>query len=173
MRLILAAAMATSMLASSAVAEDKAAPPPPPEAYRALIDCRGLTDPAERLACYDRQVARIEQAQVAGDLVVTDRASIREAKRGLFGFKLPGLNIFKNADGDDEEIESTITGVGSLQYGAWRLTLADGAVWEQTDSSQLALEPKRGSKIRIRKGALGSFRANIDRQPAIRVRRVQ
>jgi hypothetical protein len=155
--------------------DDKPFSATPPQAYRDLVGCRAVAEPQARLACYDRQVAQIEQATAAGDVVIADRAAVRQARMGLFGFRLPSLNIFGGGDDRDEpnELETTITSVSHLGYGALRLTLADGAVWEQTDSETLGLAPKSGSRIRIRPGALGAYRANIDGQPAIKVRRVQ
>ena len=150
-------------------------PPPQPEAYRTLVACRGVTAAAERLACYDREVAAVEQATAAGEIVMTDKATMRETRRGLFGFRLPSLNIFGGGDDEDDfkEVETTIAGVSRFGYGSWRLTLADGAVWEQTDSQVLVIDPRSGHKIRIKQAALGTFMANVDGQRAIRMRRVQ
>lgn len=150
-------------------------PPPQPEAYRALVACRTLTEPAQRLACFDREVAAVEQATASGEIVMTDKATMRETRRGLFGFRLPSLKIFGGGDDDDEvkEVNTTIASVSTFGYGSWRLTLADGAVWEQTDTQRLVFDPEAGDKIRIKQAAMGTFMANIDGQHAIRVRRMQ
>lgn len=149
---------------------------PPPASYRELIDCRAIADPTERLACFDREVAELDKATTAGDIVITDRETVKKTRRGLFGFKLPSLDIFGGGGDDEEEfteIETTISSVSQFGYGSWRLTLADGAVWEQTDSKRLVFSPKAGNKIKIKEAALGTFMANIDGQQGIRVRRVQ
>lgn len=169
------------LIGGPAVASDRnTAPPAPPEAYRELIACRTVADPAERLACFDREVSDVEAATASGDIIVADREAVRQTRRGLFGFRLPSLGIFGGGDDDDDastdeirEIESTIRSVGRVGYGSWRLTLEDGAVWEQSDSRTLVFDPEVGNPIRIRRGALGSFLANIDGQHAIRMRRVQ
>lgn len=159
-----------------AAARDKA-PPPAPQAYQDLVSCKAIADPAARLACFDAQVGKLEQATAAGEVVVTDRAAVRETKKGLFGFKLPTLGIFGGGDADakDEvrQIEGTVAAARSFGYGSWRITLEDGSVWEQTDSERLVFDPAKGDTVKIYRAALGTFRMNVDGQRAIRVRRVE
>lgn len=155
------------------------APPPAPQAYQQLIECKQIADPTARLACYDQQVGAIESATAAGDLVISDRQTIKEARRGLFGFRLPSLGIF-GGGGDDENdandikaIDSTVKAARQFGYGSWRVTLDDGSVWEQVDDQKLLFDPVSGNKVHIYKGAVGTFRMNIDGQRAIKVRRVE
>ncbi|PAX07189.1 hypothetical protein [Sphingomonas lenta] len=141
-----------------------------------LVDCRKLTADAERLRCYDAQVSALDEAERKREVVVVDRAQVREARRSLFGLTLPKIRLFGDRDDGPEEpefaqIETTLKDAAQAG-GRWRFTLADGANWVQTDSEELARTPRPGQAIRIRKGALGSFLANVERQPAIRVKRV-
>jgi hypothetical protein len=157
------------------LAKDKA-PPPQPQAYKDLVQCKIVADPAARLACYDAQVGKLEQAAASGDVVVADRASVREAKKGLFGFKLPTLGIFGGEADDKDDVKSVegkVAAARTFGYGSWRITLADGSVWEQVDDERLVFDPVSGNKVKISKGALGVFRMNIDGQRAIKVRRVE
>lgn len=177
MRVALVATMVGLTFTSNpALAKDKE-PVAPPAAYQKLAACKDLADPAARLACYDREVADFAKATAAGDIVIADRATVRETRRGLFGFTLPRINLFGGGKDEDKEevkeIESTISSARQFGYGSWRITLPDGAVWEQTDSQRLVMDPRTGQKIRIRKAALGSYMVNVDGQPAIRMRRVQ
>lgn len=147
-----------------------------PQPFKELMQCKQIAEPTARLACYDQQAAKLEQATTAGDLVVSDRQTIKDARRGLFGFKLPSLNIF--GGGDDaadalNSVDSTISTARQFGYGTWRVTLADNSVWEQVDDQRLAFDPVSGNKVHIYKGALGTFRMNIDGQRAIKVRRVE
>lgn len=177
MRAFVLLSLAGSLMAGvafPAIAADKDAAPP--QAYRDLVQCRSIADGTQRLACYDAQIVRLEQAAASGDVVVTDRASVQEAKRGLFGFRMPSLGIFGGGDADKDEltsIDGTISLARPFGYGSWRLTLADGSVWEQVDTERLVFDPAKGSKVRIYRGALGTFRMNIDGQRAIKVRRVE
>lgn len=171
--LSLAGFLAVGAALPATAAEKGAAPP---QAYQDLVHCKSIADSAERLACYDAQVGKLEQAAASGDVVVTDRAAVREAKRGLFGFRMPTLGIFGGGDQDKEElssIEGTVSLARQFGYGYWQVTLADGSVWEQVDTERLVFDPVKDSKIKIYRGALGTFRMNIDGQRAIKVRRVE
>ena len=167
--------MASALLcATAAPAKDKA-PPPPPQAWQDMVKCRQIAEANARLACFDAQVAKLEQAASNGDLVLADRESVRKTRRGLFGFSILGGGLLgddKNAE-EISEIDTTISSARQFGYGAWRLTLADGSVWEQTDDAKLLFDPRSGNKVHLYKGPLGLYRANIDGQRAIKVRRVQ
>ena len=167
---------AGALLGSAVQAKDKT-PQPPPQTWQDMVKCRQIVEPAARLACFDTQIARVEQATAAGDLVLADRESIRRTKRGLFGFGIPGGGLLgesgdKNAE-EISEIDGTISAARQFGYGSWRITLADGSVWEQVDDAKLVFDPKKGSKVHIYKGTMGTYRANIDGQRALKMRRVQ
>lgn len=154
-----------------AAKDDKDIAGPPPAVFQAVIDCKAIADAAARLACYDKAVGALDAARATNELVVTDRATVREAKRGLFGLDLPSLKLF--GDGKDEEvteIEGKITAIRLAKDGFPVFTLEDGARWKQTDGRNTY--PKPGSVVRIRKASLGSFMANVDGQPAVRVARL-
>ena len=83
---------------------------PPPKIFTDVIQCRTITDKAERLACFDRSVGTLATAQQNKELYVADKEAMREARKGLFGFNLPNLKIFSDDDmeKDVNSIESTI-----------------------------------------------------------------
>jgi hypothetical protein len=56
-----------------------------PQVFEAVVGCRALTIDSERLACYDRSVAALASAREKQDIVVADRATLRETKRGALG----------------------------------------------------------------------------------------
>lgn len=145
-----------------------------PEALARVLNCRALQSPQERLACYDREVAAMQQAAESRQLVVMDRQQVRRTRRTLFGLTLPNLGLFGDDSADGEgvsEIQSTLRSAVQNPYGKWILTLDDGARWIQLDSREFAREPRAGHSIRIRRAAMGSYLANINNQIAIRVRR--
>lgn len=171
-----AAALALTIVPGAAHAAEKDAPPAPPEVVRQLVDCRAIADSGQRLACYDQKVAALDAAAQSRDIVITDKAEVKKARRGLFGFKLPSLKIFGGDESDDEEvseIESTIASARQLRTGEWRVVLQDGAVWEQSGTDRLVFDPRPGNPIRIKRGVLGSFKASIDGQPVVKMRRVE
>ena len=171
--LVLALVASFSVVAEPARAGDKV-DRRTPEQFSAVIACRAISVESARLACYDRQVAALEQAAADKEIVVADRESVRQTRRGLFGFSLPKINLFSDGDGEEEfqEIDSTIASARQVANGHWSIELADGARWEQTDG-KLVLSPKTGQKIKIKRAALGTFFANVNGQPGIRVRRVE
>lgn len=143
----------------------------PPKLFEEVVNCRAIQDATQRLACYDRSVAALETAQKTNELYVADKAAMKEARKGLFGFSLPRLKIFGDEDlGDLNELETTIASVGSGSRG-YVFTLPDGARWMQTDKRYMD-RPKVGAKIKIQKAVLGSYMASINGKPGFRVERV-
>jgi hypothetical protein len=151
--------------------KDKDTLEPIPPIYQAVLDCKSVTDAAERLTCYDRTVESMAMASTKRDLVVMERSTIKQAEKGLFGLSLPSIKIFGGNDDDAvTEIESTISSVRRDINDALIITLADGARWRQIDSQpQMA---KVGDKIKIRKAALGSFFANINGRSGFKMSRM-
>lgn len=142
-----------------------------PKLFENVVNCRAIQDSAARLACYDQGVAALETAQKSNELYVADKAAMKEARRGLFGFSLPSLKIFGDEDlGDLDELETTVAGVSTGQRGLV-FTLPDGARWAQTDKRYMD-KPKVGAKIRIEKAMLGSYMASINGKPGFRVERI-
>lgn len=163
------------MITTLAAASSAIAGEPRPAALVRVLDCRAVIDPAERLACFDREVAAMEKAESDKELVVVDRQQIKQARRSLFGLALPSLALFGGGDEEDEEedarIESTIRAATADPYGKYTMVLDDGAVWRQTDGRLLVVRPKPGHPIQIRKAAIGSYLAKVNGQSAIRVTR--
>jgi hypothetical protein len=151
-----------------------AAPPPTAApAVQAVLACRAITDDAARLACFDKATAAMGEAQTKGDLLTLDREQRRAVRRQAFGLTLPALNLFDRGEKPEEVDRLAATAASASQdpYGRWTIRLEDGAVWRQTDDNQLYPPPHKGSKVVIRKGALGSFFMDIDGQPAVRAQR--
>lgn len=171
-------AFAALLVAVPSAAQDNDDAPRRVPLIQQLYDCRTITDPTERLACYDRQVAAMETAEGARDIRIVDREAVRETRRGLFGFSLGNLNIFGGGDDDEEEaeavtqIDSTITGIATNGEGKFVFTLANEQRWLQTDPPR-GRRPQVGMTITIRRGTLGSYLANINDRPAVRVLRQQ
>jgi hypothetical protein len=171
-------------LIAAPVAAQDAPPAPRPAVVQQLYDCRAIPVPADRLACFDRQVAALEVAENARDIRYADRAAVREARRGLFGLSLRNLNIFGGGDEDDEaaraadpdvvdEIDAVLTGAQRNGLGLLVLTLDNGQRWVQTTPGGSGRTPRAGQPVHIRRASLGSFMASVDGRPGVRVRREQ
>ncbi|RJF93359.1 hypothetical protein [Sphingomonas cavernae] len=178
MRAAVLSAFAFLIAAHPAAAKTADKEKPRAEAFQNLLDCKAIAESAQRLACYDAQVSALETAEKQRDVVIVDKQQVREARRGLFGFTLPSLKIFGDGDNDDadqkeeiKEIEATIAGTGRTVGGGWRFTLEDGARWSQIDQKPVAVGPRTGTKVKIRRASLGSYFASFNGQPSVRVRR--
>lgn len=173
MRLI-ATAVVLLLAASPAVAQKKREMPPVPEQFNKVVACSSVADPQQRLACFDREVAAMNEAQKKGDFVAMDRQQVRKTRRSLFGLALPDLGVFGD-DSDDaaSAIETTLKSVRETPDGKWIFELAEGGRWIQLDSREFIIDPAPGHPIRIRRAAMGSYLANVNKQIAVRVRRIQ
>ena len=178
---LLGAAFGAAMLAQplAALAQPLPAEATAPAARAPVLDavlaCRAQTDPQARLACYDAAAGRLEQAQSSGDVVVVDRAQVRQARRTLFGLTLPSIDLFDrgpSAEADRvDAITSTIAGssVGRDSHTTFRL--ADASVWRQVENEYV--RARVGDAARVERGMLGSFFMSIGSQPRVRVQRIQ
>ena len=145
---------------------------PPPKIFNDVVQCRSITDAAQRLACFDRSVGALATAQANRDLYVADKDAMREARRGLFGFSVPKLRIFGDDDmeKDVDQIETTITAAVQGQRG-YVFTLKDGARWAQTDGAYMD-RPKAGSTIKIKRASLGSYFCAVGGHTGFRCERI-
>lgn len=170
-RALLAAgvALALTTAAGGAGAQER------PAMLKSLMDCKAKTESAERLACYDAAVGALDVAEQKGDIVVVDREQAKAVRRQAFGFSLPSLSLFERGE-KPEELDRVTLGVDRAYRGGdgkWVVEVEGGAVWAQTDTESVAREPQKGSKVEIRKAAMGGYFMNIDGQRAVRARRVK
>jgi len=174
--LILAALLLVG--APAALPAQRGGPPPRPELFQALLRCRAITEEAARLQCFDTAAANLEAAAERREVVMVDRAQVREGRRRLFGLALPSIPLFGGGEEEDdperiETVEGVVAEASQNSLGQWTVALQDGAVWTQTDNHTLALRPRSGQRIVINRGAMGSFMMRINNQPGIRARRIR
>lgn len=169
-----ALAVVAAVTAGAPLAAQKKDAAPLPEVFAKVLDCRAITDPTERLACFDAAVPKLAEAQESKELRVVSREDVNRTRRGLFGFVGSGFGIFGNDEAEDEkeeikEITAVIKAV-SGDSGSYVFTLEDGAVWAQSDETYLK-RPQPGKKLTIRRAALGSFMASVEGGLGFRIRR--
>ncbi|GGB29282.1 hypothetical protein GCM10011380_18490 [Sphingomonas metalli] len=163
--LLLLVATGTSIAADAAPRSEPAA------VLRDLTACRAVVDQQARLACYDEKVSALATAERTGDVVVADKAQIRQSKKALFGFGSLRLPIFGSDDGDaPTQIEAKIASVRSAGFQKWEFTLDNGMRWRQTDDTEIF--PKAGQPVVIKSAALGSYFLRLPSR-SVRVVRVQ
>ncbi len=175
---LLFASLLVGLPAAAALAQSGAPSRQRPELFEALVRCRAIADDAARLQCFDAAAAALQQAAERREVVVVDRAQVRESRRRLFGLALPRLPIFGGGDDDEEEadeitsLEGVVASASQNGNGQWIVRLEnEGGTWSQVDNNPLALRPRPGQPVVINRGALGSYMMRVNRQPGIRVRR--
>jgi hypothetical protein len=169
--LILIGAIATA-LASTAGARSTPTTGTP-ATVQSLLACQSITDPGQRLSCFDKAAQGFADAMSKKEVVVVDKARANEAKRSLFGFSVPNFSaLFGGGDDQVSQIESIVAGAIENGYEGWTVKLADGSTWQQTDGTPVALPPRRGDKVVVRRGTMGSYFLKLGSQPGFRARRV-
>jgi hypothetical protein len=161
------------VLAAATVAQAADKPKSRAAVLQSVVDCRKLTDDAARLACYDAATAKLDDAEQSGDVVVVDKAQVREARRAAFGFnfQMPAFMTQGEKPEDLEKITAVVASARQDATGKWIIKLEDGAVWRQIDTAVLNNDPKKGSKAEIRTAVLGSYFMKIDNNMQMRVHR--
>jgi hypothetical protein len=151
-------------------------PPKQSPLVTALEACRGITDPAQRLACYDKEAGALLTATQTGNVAVVDKTEVRQARKSLFGFSVPKIPFFSGddtADAVSDTLESTIKTANGIGYGKYRMVIAEGnAVWETTEGYATMREPQAGQKIVIKRGTLGSYILRIGSNRGVKGKRV-
>jgi hypothetical protein len=134
-----------------------------------LKTCARLRDDSERLACYDRTVARLYSGEDAdGPDADADGEPSAEAMFGM------SRQVDGPAEVDREAIPSISAQVKSLQKaadGTLLIELDNGQLWRQVDSKDLLL--RAGDRVTISRGALDSFRIATPGNRHGRVRRLR
>jgi hypothetical protein len=141
---------------------------PRPAAFAAAVACRDTRDAEARLACYDRTIAALDNAEREKRILIVDDAAYRRVQEKRFGAKVDRKPIM----GDEvDRIASTLKAARVDDLGHWLFTLADGSRWLQTDDTPLVGKPRTGEAVIVRRGALGSFRLSVSGRSGVKVRR--
>ncbi|MEZ5956439.1 MAG: hypothetical protein R3C27_04420 [Hyphomonadaceae bacterium] len=184
MRIVLAS-LAFIALAGPVAAQQQT-PGGNPDVLDQVYSCRSISDEAQRLACYDGAVGRLQEAQNTGNLVAVDRGQAQEMDREAFGFSLPSLSrIFGGGSNQNsasasapqfERVDNIQMQIASVTHrrnlpSTFRMT--NGQVWVQIDD-EVARNVRDGGNVTIHRASMGSYLMSVEAGgPAIRVRRQQ
>lgn len=164
------AALVASAGAAGAKPKDVALPP----AMLKLTDCRQIANDAQRLTCYDREVAALAAKVETKELAVVDRADVQKTRRTLFGIPLPTIKLFSNDDEPEiKQIDAVVRSVSRDSDNRLIFTLDDGATWAQTDDFPLGGAVKPGHKVTLKRGAFGSYFADFEKTVPVRAKRIR
>lgn len=158
------------VMAGGAVAADK--PTGRASALKAVVDCRAVADPGERLACFDKAAAALDAAEAKGDVVVVDRGQMREARKAAFGFNFQMPSFMTQGVQEEEltRLETTVASSRQDAHGKWIVKLADGATWVQIDTEKLRKIPA-GAPVTIKAASLGSYMLSVKGYGSFRAKR--
>ena len=145
----------------------------------ALAACRSVA-PDQRLGCYEQASAALIAARDQRQIRIVDREAVQRAKRSLFGFSLPHLNLFgtgkedprAESDTDVKELTGTVVSAQHASYGLWVFNLGDDGVWQSIAESP-TFEPRKGDKVTIKAGFLGHYTAKIGNGRVVDVKRLR
>lgn len=152
-----------------------------------LIDCRTLTSAIERLDCYDQaidahttapsQAAEPRTAENPAPVVTTAAAATaasvpKLSQEDLFGKGETELRkSVQEATGTKaiDRIEATVVEVRKSASGRVIITLDNGQVWKQSESSRARVSVD--DKVTIRRRSFGSYTL-YSKKTSIRVKRI-
>jgi len=147
-----------------------------------IYACAAIAEDTARLACFDEAVGTLRTKEEAGLVQTIDVGQIETIEKEAFGFAMPSLpKLFSRSESSDkkaerEEVEEITVAVKSARIqgvtGKAIVTLENGQVWEQTDTTKIQASSMRKAKeARVRKAALGSFMMTVDGGRSFRVKR--
>jgi hypothetical protein len=152
----------------------------------ATLACKGIADPAARLECYDLASGyKADAAAPAGGVVAGAAASAaalpatavpKAAAEPVDAAATFGLSREKIAETQQESVEltGTVAAVNEQAHpGRWVVTLSNGQVWEQRETTAASKRPRPGDAVTIRKASLGSYMMAVAGRGSSRVRRIQ
>lgn len=129
----------------------------------AIAACRAIGDDAARLVCYDRiasdtpdETTRTEKMPTPRNDLTQNDSAATTAVEDRFGFAPrpePGQA--------DEMRKMEVAAVRKTLRGALILSMTNGQVWQQTDSTRLP-SVRAGAEAQIEKGAMGGFLLTVN-----------
>lgn len=139
-----------------------------------LRACMSESDPTQRLACFDRESARLTQesapvapradppasaAPAAAATAATAApvaAAAAQSAEDKFGYRGSIARAELDKTDADERLTAKVSELGKLPHGELLLTLDNGQVWQQKPGDR-AMRIKVGDEVTIRSASLGSF----------------
>jgi hypothetical protein len=131
-------------------------------------DCRAITDPAARLACYD---SRDRSAASAAPAAGVPAAAPSYAPPAAVAARPPEAREMSNAEVIRSNPNGRVASVQPLKYGLYRLTLADGRVLETATNTQRP--PEVGTAVGLRRTLIGTTFLDAPGRDPITVRLVR
>lgn len=133
-----------------------------------LFGCLEKLDLEKRAECLESEARRLQAAERSQSVVIMNRAQVAALRS-----KNASQKGLKNEDRSPfVSIDTRLTGVRQAG-GKWLFATDGHGSWVQAESVELPRNPRVGDRFRVRRGAIGSFLANINDGMAIRVNRAR
>lgn len=131
------------------------------DGLQALRDCAAIGDAAGRLACYDREVGRLQAAPAAGGAIAATAAAapVRAKPEELFGLPPGKVSEMYVATPESEKVKmvtAKVTAVRPLDSQRSMIELDNGQQWRQVDTDTRA-RFKSGEEVTIKHNSFGSY----------------
>jgi hypothetical protein len=192
---ILSLALGSALLTGTAAAQEAQSAD-----LDALLACRTIEQDSARLACMDARLEELAGAIESRSIAVVDREHVRAVERDGFGLSMPGLGgltevfrggsepedaetledgteiVYDDSGAIDEMRNVPVEVYETTRTGDLRITLANGQVWQQIDTTRIRVPRSQRGDLRadIRGGALGSHFMTLSYGGrAFRARRIQ
>lgn len=160
--------LALVALAATSVASAQTVP--------ALRVCAAEPDNTRRLACYDKEMARLPPSEPMHATVPnTQAAAASLAPAEAFGLsEEQRVRKLQTQGGvsDVKKLTAHITKISALPNGRQRITLDNAQVWEQLEEDY-GFTPQVGAAATITRGMLNGFWMATDAYRQVRVKRIR
>lgn len=141
--------------------------------------CVGIDDDRARLACYDEAFGRVtpQGTTTHAATTATTSAPAAASTAGVparaekeFGLSAEQRAVHK----EPSELVATVTNVQAHSHiGRWIVTLDNGQVWEQRETTATTRRPRPGDHVTISKASLGSYLLSAPGRGSSRVKRIR
>lgn len=172
-----ATCFAVTLSATPATAKDILADMESP--LSGLYACAKIDDATQRLNCFDKMAASLQQAEENKEIVAIDAQAAKKIKKEAFGFNIPSLpKLGLPKIGGDKKIDSVSMKIKSIQKirRKYVITFENGQVWEES-GGRLNYVPKGELTGTIKPKSMGSFMITIHKGKTkvrgLRVRRIK
>jgi len=137
--------------------------------------CVVIDDDDARLACYDEAFGRVAPVGATTHAAATASAAPTTAALPERPAKDFGLSAEQRAPSKEpSELVATVASVQAHSHvGRWIITLDNGQVWEQRETTSEARRPRPGDTVTISKASLGSYLLTAPGRGSSRVRRIR
>ena len=150
-----------------------------------VVACQTVSDPAERLVCFETAAAELSALLVTPSVAATDApiqqaesaaSDAEEAPRSRLPSWIPRVTFGGDRDVEKEpdEFETQVTRIQVNRLGRYFVTTAEGHVWRQKSPEEIRAPKKLPADVIIYQNITGGLRLKIvETNRSYAVRRVE